>query len=272
MPPFPALPEDLEPTRATLHAYAHAVGVIPRTHAISHPKWWHISLQVQPHGLATESMLLPDGRSFWVRMDLHAHSTVIDVSDGSSHAIDMGAGLTATEFGDRLVAAVGELGLDGEYDRDRYVNDDPRPYDPAVAASYFDALVHIERTMEAHRSSLEGSVGPIQMWPHGFDLAFEWFGTRVEKYEENGEMVEYPSQLNFGFYPGGRAYFYSNPWPFDGPRLTSIALPHGAEWHTEGWEGTILYYDLLAGDPDGPAKLVEFGRAVHAAAAPTLTA
>ena len=83
-------------------------------------------------------------------------------------------------------------------------------------------------------------------------------------------VTEYPSQLNLGFYPEGRAYFYSNPWPFEAEKLLERPLPHGAEWHTEGWEGSILYYDQLAGDPDATTKLAEFARAVFEAAAPTL--
>ena len=51
---FPPLPIDGEPTRATLHAYAHAVATLPRAHAIAHPLWWHSSLKVRPDGLVTE--------------------------------------------------------------------------------------------------------------------------------------------------------------------------------------------------------------------------
>ncbi len=89
---------------------------------------------------------------------------------------------------------------------------------------------------------------------------------------QDGEVTEYPSQLNLGFYPAGRAYFYSNPWPFDSDKLLGSPLPHGAEWHTEGWEGTILYYDQLAGDPDAATKLAEFAKAVFDVASPTLSA
>ncbi len=120
---------------------------------------------------------------------------------------------------------------------------------------------------EGRRVGLDGPVSPVQLWPHGFDVSFEWFGTRTEEYE--GEAL--PAQLNLGFYPKDRAYFYSNPWPFD-ESLPSTPLPHGAEWHTEGWQGTILYYDQLVGDPAGPAKVEEYARAVYEAAAPTLTA
>jgi len=38
------------------------------------------------------------------------------------------------------------------------------------------------------------------------------------------------------------------------------------------FEGSILYYDEIADDPDGAAKLSTFAREVHEAARPTLTA
>ena len=114
-------------------------------------------------------------------------------------------------------------------------------------------------------------MSPLQLWPHGFDLSFEWFGTKVETHEEGGEVQEYPSQLNLGFYPAGDAYFYSNPWPFD-EALPATQLPHGAVWNTEGWQGTKLEYAGLVGDPDAAAKLGEYAAAVYKAAAPTLSA
>ena len=204
-------------------------------------------------------------------MDLRNHQIVIESSRGDVTTIPMDDGLTAAAMGDAVLSAVGGLGLAGDYDRSRVDNDDPRPYDPVAATTLFDVLTDVAAVLERHRASLDGPVGPVQLWPHGFDLAVEWYGNRTETYEEHGEPVEYPSQLNLGFYPGGDTYFYSNPWPFEGDTLTAIPLPHGASWHTEGWEGSILPYAALAGDPEGLDKLAEYARAVHQAAAPTLS-
>ncbi len=270
---LPALPEDWEATRATLHAYAQAISAIPRAHAAAHPKWWHVSLTVQPGGLVTEDMALPDGGTFNVRLDLKSHAVVVEAGDGRSTALSMTEGATGTQTGDRVIAAVAELGLEGDYNREKFEDEDPREYDPAAAETFLQAVNGVNEVFEQHRASLSGDVGPVQLWPHGFDLATEWFGTRVEKYEEEGQVTEYPSQLNLGFFPGSeRPYFYSNPWPFEGDKLTSEPLPHGAQWHTEGWEGSILYYDQLQGDPDAATKLAEYARAVFDLAAPTLTA
>ncbi|NNF87347.1 MAG: hypothetical protein HKM97_02360 [Acidimicrobiia bacterium] len=265
---LPRLPDDFEPTRATLHAYAHAVGAIPRAHAEPHDLWWHVSLKVTDRGLETDRMSLPDGGTFNLRMDLETHEVVVDAEQETR--IAMTDGITGTDMGDRLIAAVAALGLDGEYTREKFENEEARPYDPAAAATYFAAATTVDRVFKQHLGSLDGEVSQVQLWPHNFDLACEWFGTRVETHEEEGVVTEYPSQLNLGFYPEGRAYFYSNPWPFEADKLLKKPLPHGAEWHTEGWEGSILYYDQLAGDPDGLTKLADYARAVFKVASPTL--
>ncbi|MBU1228238.1 MAG: hypothetical protein KJ698_13630 [Actinobacteria bacterium] len=264
---FPPLAGDaVEPTRATLHAYAKAVGTIPRAHGIAHPKWWHAALAVRPEGLVTHPIPLPDGGSVAIRMDLATHQIVVRTSRGVEDEIDLRAGLTGTEVGDRLIEMVAAHGLSGPYDLARFEDDDPRIYDPAAASAYFEAFTAAQGLFERHRVGIGERVGPINLWPHGFDLAFEWFGTRTEAYD--GEQL--PAQLSLGFYPGGDPYFYSNPWPFD-ERLLATALPHGAHWTTEGFEGSILPYASLQGDPAAGEKLLAFARAVHDAAAPTLT-
>jgi hypothetical protein len=268
MPLLP-LPTDWEPTRATLHNYANAVGALARAHAEPHPKWWHISLEVRPTGLVTNAMTLPDGGTLQLRMDLVQHRVLVEAGDERVESLSMAAGLTGAEFGDALIEIVAGFGLSGEVAREKFASDDPREYDPAHASGFLAALVAIHHNLEIHRSSLDGPVGPLQVWPHGFDLAFEWFGTRTVPHEGGDEAGESPAQLNLGFYPAGRAYFYSNPWPFD-PRLTDESLPRPARWHTEGWEGSILYYDNLLATDDPTATLLDYARAVFTVASPSL--
>jgi hypothetical protein len=267
---LPPLPESWEPTRATLHAYARAVGAVARRHAIGHPKWWHVSLEVQPNGLVTDSIPLPGGGAVQLRMDLTAHQIVVESSDGASTSVPMNAGLTGTEVGDALTEAIVDLGLSGDLDRSRFENGDPRTYDDAAATLLFNVLVDAATLFERHRAAIEGPVSPVQLWPHGFDLAMEWYGARTEAYEEHGEVIEHPSQVNLGFYPGGDPYFYSNPWPFEGDQLLPNALPGDADWHTEGWEGTKYPYALLVADDDWERKVADYARVVHELAAPTL--
>ena len=268
---FPALPADGESTRATLHAYAHAVAALPRAHALPHPLWWHISLSVRPVGLVTEAMALPDGGAAQVRMDPRANMVVFETSSGATRSFPMNAGLTATEMGDALIAAAAEFGLLGDYDRSKFENDNARPYDPDDALSLFQALVTAEGVLAIHRSRIGGNTGPIQLWPHGFDLAFEWFGTRMVATSDMAESSQVPAQINLGLYPAGNAYFYSNPWPFEAEDLLGVELPDGARWYTDGWEGSTLPYAAVAGASDGQERVLSYARAVFDLAAPGLT-
>lgn len=265
-----------EATKETLHKYSAVVGVVPRAHAESHPKWWHISLKVSPDGLSTGSMHLPDGGSFALRMDLRKHAVVLTTNGDIAQEFSMTEGLSSSAFGDKVLAALADLGLKGEYAREKFENDDPREYDTAFAEKYFTAVSSADRVFKSHREKLDGEMGPVQLWPHGFDLAFEWFGTRVVEHEEKGEVHTYPSQLNLGFSPGEpshpKPYFFSNPWPFESEQLLSHDLPSGARWFTDGWQGSILPYAKLVGDDNAEEKLAAFAKAVHDITSPTLTA
>lgn len=271
---FPSL-SGWEATRDTLHSYSQVVGVVPRAHAKFHPRWWHISLKVEPDGMVTKRMPLPQGGSFWLKMDLRQHVVLLATTHGEVREFSMRQGLSASAFGKQVLDAVADLGLTADYARGKFENDQPRQYDPAMAERYLTALTSADRVFKQHRASLSGEVGPVQLWPHGFDLAFEWFGGRVVEHEENGQVKKYPAQLNLGFSPGERShpepYFYSNPWPFEADRLLSHRLPSGAHWFTEGWQGSILPYAALVGDDQADEKLLAYARAVYDLAAPTLS-
>jgi hypothetical protein len=143
------------------------------------------------------------------------------------------------------------------------------------AETYFAALVNINAVFEKHRATLEGEIGPAQLWPHGFDLAFEWFGTRMIEFAEHGEKSFYPSQINLGFSPGEpshpRPYFYSNPFPFEDIFETQ-PLPHGAQWFTVSWQGSIMEYTSLVDDPQAGEKLQAYAKAVFDITSPSLMA
>lgn len=270
---FPAL-TGWGPTRQTLHLVSQVVGVVPRAHAIAHPRWWHISLKVQPDGLVTDNMPLPGGGIFALKINLLQHKVVLFSSRGDVREFSMPEGLSASAFGDQALAAVADLGLQAEYAREKFENDEPREYDPAMAENYLTALVNVDYIFKKHRAGLGGEVGPVQLWPHHFDLAFEWLGTRTVAYEEGGTTRQYPAQINLGFSPGDAGhpepYFYSNPWPFEADRLLDKALPSGARWFTDSWQGSILEYKTMVGDSQAEDKLLAYARAVYDLASPTL--
>ena len=110
---FPSL-AGFEPTRQTLHRYSNILGVVPRAHGKAHPKWWHISLKMEPDGLATDKMALPGGGNFVLKMDLRRHDIVLATSSGEEQRWSMADGKTANELGDQVLGAVADLGLRGD--------------------------------------------------------------------------------------------------------------------------------------------------------------
>ncbi|MCB8945504.1 MAG: hypothetical protein H6658_17275 [Ardenticatenaceae bacterium] len=266
---FPPL-DGFEATRKTLHNYAQALGVIPRTHAQPHPQWWHISLRLWPYGLRTTAMNLPDGGQLWLEMDLQNHMLRVETSLGGTQAVSMRQGLTGTEMGDWVITAVAQHGLTGDYARAKFESDEARDYEAKEAEGFLTAVTQVHRIFTDHRRTLTGRLSPIQLWPHNFDLSLEWFGTRTVTTEEHGKVQEFPAQLNLGFYPGPPIYFYSNPFPFQSDSLLNQELPTGAYWHTKGWQGTMLPYTQLVGDPHAETRLRHFAHRVYEITRPTL--
>lgn len=261
-----------EPTRKTLQLYSNIISVVSRAHAQFHPKWWHISLKVQPDGLATDPIPIPAGGVLSLKIDLRQHELALLASSGVGRRWSLVRGTPATAMGNQVLAAVAELGLSGDYARQKFENDEPRQYDPAAAERFLAALVSADKILKKHRESLPGQVGPVQLWPHGFDIAFEWLGTRLVSHEEQGKVQELPAQINFGFYPGEPIYFYANPWPFAKEKLVEQPLPGGARWHNEGWQGSILAYAEVVNDPGAEERLLAYYRAVFDFASPMLLA
>jgi hypothetical protein len=263
---------DWEATRSTLHLYSRILSAVANVHAEPHPKWWHVSLNVQSDGLMTEKMDLPQNGSFTLGMNFDRHQIVLANDSGPIREFDMAAGLTATEMSDQILGAVADLGLTGDYPSEKFESDELRTYDPVAAERFFDVLLDVNRLFDQHRATLPGDVSPINFWTHGFDLAFEWYGTRRVESTEGDTTTLVSSQLNLGFYPATPAYFYSNAWPFEGDQFLDRPLPDGASWHTDGWEGAMLPYAELVGDERADERVLTFARRVYELSAPTLNA
>lgn len=271
---FPSL-DGFEPTRQTLQLYSRVVSAVLRAHAQPHPRWWHISLKVVPDGLVTNDLPLPTGGLLALKMDLRYHQIVLADQGQVKRTFDMALGMPASAMGDAVLSAVAELGLTGPFARDKFESDEARDYDPVQAQRFQDVLVRVDRVFKQHRAGLPGEVGPVQFWSHGFDLSFEWFGSRTQSLEEHGQVQRIPAQLNLGFYPGDSGnspYFYSNPWPFETEFLLGKPLPAQTRWHTEGWQGTMLPYAALVEDPGAEDRLLAYARAVYELVSPTLLA
>lgn len=271
-PQFPQL-QGWEATRDALHAYAKVICAVPRALAEPHPKWWHISLKPHPDGAATDPIPLGgegDTRLQLV-LNLRTHSVELLHNAAVERAFTLESAPSAAALAGRLTVEIHGLGGRLELDPDQIEHNAPRTYQMEQAAAYRGALHSTAQALSQLRAQLAGDVGPVQLWPHNFDLAFEWFGTLMVKRNEPDGTGELPAQINFGFAPGDSTYpdpyFYSNPWPF-AQELVDHELPSAGRWFTKSWNGSLLPYAAMVGQPID--KLLSYFRAVYDLAAPGL--
>ncbi len=256
------LPPGWEPTRSALQRLSRVISAVPRVHAPADPHWWHIALEVRPGGLTTAPVPLPGGDDLRLVLDVVGSEVRLETGHGVTKRIPISPGDGAASIATQVFDGAAELGLSGPYDDAHSVDKAPATIDPDHATAFWDLLGEVDALLRRRRDALPGTPGPVRLWPHGFDVSFEWFGS---KRDAAGD----PAQLNFGWYPAGDAYFYSNPWPFD-DRLIGSPLPSGAEWHTNPWKGTMLRQAAVAGAPDAVERVLEYAAAVFAIARPTL--
>ncbi len=254
--------EPWQPTRRSLHAWSKVLSAVRGALVEKHPHWWHISLRVDDNGLTTGAMAAGEVTGgIELRLDLERHSLVV-AAGGAADSLELGAAPAASEAGawalERVAAALGREPVTA---RDKWHDPAERGYDAPAAERYGAAVATVAAVLGEVRAELPGERGPVQLWAHHFDLAFEVFGRRRVESEEAADG-EQPAQIGFGFFPGdddGPApYFYGTPWPFD-ETMRDAPLPAG-RWRTEGWEGAELPYAAVV--EAGTGLLRDFCRAV----------
>ncbi len=252
---YPTL-TDRSPTVASMHAYSRILGSIRGAQTEPHPRWWHASLRVTQEGLTTGDFPLGGSTGSLV---LRPGDQVIS---GTGIDGDFTVELTGS------APAVGRqvldrLGAKIDVDPERWNAIEVEGYVAAAAGQFHRALLAVWETFEEFAGGIIGEVGRLNLWPHHFDISFEWFSDAVEVYEEEDGPKEYNKQVGFGFSPGDEGdpqpYFYANPWPFD-EAFRAVELPGEASWHAEGWSGAFLPYSSVV--EGGSELLAEFLTAV----------
>lgn len=268
---FPALAlAEWQPTRDTLQIYSKVLGKIRRALTPPQKHWWHISLRVVPQGLTTTPIPLSDAdddATFEMILDLQQGQLIVTTSRNGSWRTPL-AGQSAKEFCDMTLAALGRMGIAVEIDRSLFADESARVFEVAAAKNYGQVAVNIDRVLKQFKAELPGETGPVQLWPHHFDLSLLWFSGRKVPGVDPAEEENADEQMNFGFSTGDEGlpepYFYitAYPWPVG---ITDAPLPAGAVWHTESWKGALLRYDTLLGTNQPEEKLLAYLRAAYQA-------
>lgn len=267
---FPPLPLDRwRETRDTLHGYARLLGKIRRAETPPQKHWWHASLRAAVSGLTTTPIRSGD-LTYALTLDLTHHHLLLQTSHGQRVSIPL-EGQSLLALRDAVLTGMAELGLQMPgFNLAEFADETAGTYDRGAVETYWHGLSQIDMELKGFRHSFRGESSPVQLWPHHFDLAVNWFSGRLVP-DQNPDDPEYADeQMNFGFSTGDdgmpEPYFYATAYP-EPAGWSGGPLPAGARWHSEGWSGAVLPYAALAEAEDGRALLRDFLRLTHEAGA-----
>lgn len=243
--PLPTL-AGWDATRRGLHRASQVISTLRRALIPPQPNALHLSLYVNRFGLT--SGRLPDGSE--LALDFASGEAVYHTPAGNTHRVRLAGRAPNAVLVDLLLLT----GADRDKAREKMPEDASAPLDldSHVAADYATVLYAVYSGLARFRARLSGTMTPLVVWPHGFDLSFLWFRGNIS--DEQREP-----HLNFGFSPGSeglpRPYLYAYAWPTPDD-LTSRSVPVPASIYTGAWKGVIASYDEIARAGDTEA-LVE---------------
>lgn len=256
---FPAL-ENWDESRQSLHRAAQVVGGIKKSLVKPLPNYAHLGLYVTREGLTTGK--LPDGDEIVLNL-LEASVVYID-SDQDRYVIAL-KGQTQAALRDALLAAIRESGHDVQPKLDEIAGQEPFAVDPTTASEYQQAFYSVYTAIARFRGRLLGTLSPMIVFPHGFDLSFLWF--------KRGSEEKTDPHMNVGFSPGSAGfdrpyvYSYASPMP---ETFFDIELPPPARFVRDPWKGIVIDYDTLAREKDPEAFLEQTLISIQSAVAPLL--
>ena len=276
----------LAPTAETLRLMTQVVGKVrlARTPWVNHS--WHVTLYVSARGLTTS--LIPNGAGgLELEFDFIASELLVRTTAGDTRRVAL-APTSIAAFYAEVLAALESVGAPTAIDPVPNERPDatpfpadtaPRPYDPAVALSFWRALVQADRVFHRFRTSFLGKVSPVHFFWGSFDLAVTRFSGRRAPLHPGGipnlpdavTREAYSHEVSSaGFWPGGGGvdepsfYAYAYPVP-DGFAAAHVAPP-GARFDPALGEFLLSYEAVRrAADPD--AILLAFLLSTYEAAA-----
>jgi hypothetical protein len=253
-------------TRDTLHGYARVLGMIRGAQTPKQKHWWHISLRVTPGGITTTR--IPNRETgFELRLELSTHRLVIQADRARPTLIPLD-GQSSAILGAQIMSTLENLGSRPDLDATKLGDSNPAHYDRAAVERFWQALSRIDAILKRFQEKLETNTSPVQLWPHHFDLAMNWFSGRRVPGKNPADEETSKEQMNFGFSTGdddiSDPYFYITAYPLPA-ELVKTQLPPEASWHMQDWTGALLPYAALTRTEHPEEKLAGFLQQVHSA-------
>lgn len=260
---LPPLPNWL-PTAENLQQAVFLFGLINRVTQPRQPMWLQLAVHPTPTGL--QSPALPQGGTLSLDFTTLDFRYTTAVGQTTSLAIntrtqrDLLADLVtllapelpeiakAENVYSRLAVALAERDYTPPDDPADWLATAPLQIDKALAAAYAGVQYRMYTAVARFRARLRGTLSPLVVWPHHFDLSFLTF--------QGADVDDYQPHVNIGFAPYSdgldQPYFYAYAYPYP-DEYDVPTLPTGAVWYTSGWTGVVIPYDTLAAQSDAEA-------------------
>jgi hypothetical protein len=257
---FPILdPFSVSETKDALHAYSRVLGAWLKTCRPARKHWWHASLRPSLSGITTG--VIHAGVDIELEIDLGESLLSGRTSNGeqlSERLVGQPANVLSAIVREFMIAAGTDRScIPPETD---YGNGGFAAYSTEQAYKLGRSINAVSAALDVLRAGIREETGPIQLWPHHFDLSMLWLpGEKIPGQDPANEEYS-DKQMNFGFTFGDAAiqepYFYITAYPLP-DAFPSMALPAGTAWQSEGFSGAVLCYRTLMKYDDPKAYLID---------------
>ncbi len=258
--------EEWRATCDTLHAHTQLLGKLAGRLAPPEPQLQHTALRLTARGWETSPLPAPDGSGAIVAViDLHAHQTVIEHSDGRRQGVALTPHRSVGEVTRQVLAGltemVGPVAIDLRpqevpwsipLDQD----DQHATYHPEQVSAYLAAATRAAAVLSEVRAPFRGRSTPVNAWWGSFDLAVSLFSGQPadpgsEEFIRRNAMDS--EEIAIGWWPGDerhpRAAFYAYAHPAPPGYGEATLEATGARWDPNLGE-YVLDWDEVVGSDD----------------------
>jgi len=266
-------------TLATLHLHTQIIGKVQLALRPPLAQWEQAPLRLTARGLESQLLLLPDGRTMTIALDLTDRAVRVETSDGARRTVAQSTP-TVAEFHAGLMAALRELDAAVSIGPLSVFTADPVAYESDVShgtcdegstRAFFQTLTSVAGVFEQYRAGFWGKQSPVNFWWGTFDLAVARYSSRAARPPHDAGLVDRVAmdaeQATVGFWPGDaefRPRFFAYTYPTPRGLSSATVGPEGAAWDDELGQFALLYDDVRAA-PDPHAALLEFCESTYEA-------